>query len=239
MFEQKMLVVLGLVVGFAGMGCSKETTSSSNIKTGGIAALIDVYADKATTANVHVELKVGGSDSNTYVALEGGDKLVANAGDQTKTLTATDTGIYDANFSNVDPDTLFTVTLERPSDITAPGNSGTMPASFEIDKPTPSLSRKADDLEITWDADPAKAGDGMDLKFTGTCIFELDKAASDTGSSVVKKGTLDSTGGEMPETCDIALEIQRSRAGEADAAFDPESWFRTHQRRSTKFTSLP
>lgn len=238
MFEQKTLLVLGLL-GLAAVGCSKETTSSSNIKTGGIAALIDVYADKATTANVHVELKVGGSSSNTFVALEGGDKLVAQAGDQTKTLTSTDTGIYDANFANLEPDTLFTVTLERPADTTAPGNSGTMPASFEVDKPTGGLSRKTEDLEITWDADPAKAGDGMDLKFTGSCIFTFDKSTSDTGSYVATKDTLQSTGGDKPETCDVALAIQRSRAGEADAAFDPESWFRTHQRRSTKFTSLP
>lgn len=238
MFEQKTLLVLGLV-GFAVIGCSKETTSSSNIKTGGIAALIDVYADSATKVNVHVELKVGGSSSNTYVALEGGDKLVATGGDETKTLTATNTGVYDANFSNGDAETLYTVTLERPSDTTAPGNSGALPAPFGVAKPTAGLSRKTDDLEVTWDADPAGAGDGMDLKFTGSCIFEFDKSTSDTGSYVAKKTTLDSTGGEMPDTCNITLGVERSRSGEADAAFDPESWFRTHQRRSTQFISNP
>src|ERR1041384_7124397 len=112
------------LVALSSVACSKETTSSSNIKTGGIAALIDVYADNDTTATVHVELKVGGSSSNTYVDLEGGDELKATVGDVTKTLPASDTGIYEATFSGVEEDTEFSVTLERPDDVTASGNSG-------------------------------------------------------------------------------------------------------------------
>ncbi len=92
MLQRTSLAVLGLV-GLLAIGCSKETTSSRNIKTGGIAALIDVYADSDTSAKVHVELRVGGSSSNTYVTLENGDELSATADDQMKVLTSTDTGV--------------------------------------------------------------------------------------------------------------------------------------------------
>jgi len=236
MLQRSSLAVFGLF-GLMVMGCSKETTSSSNIKTGGIAALIDVYADTDTTATVHVELKVGGSSSNTYVALENGDALTATAGDQSKKLTSTDTGVYEANFSGVGENTAFTVVLDRPSDTTAAGNTGTLPAPFTLAKPTAGLSRKDDNLEVAWD--PSGTDDGMDFAFDGSCIFEYTKSPSDLGSFIVTKGSLSSTGGDKPETCDVTVKAQRSRPGSADPAFDPESWLRLHQRRSTKFSSTP
>jgi len=236
MFNRSALGLMCLL-GLVAAGCSKETTSSTNIKTGGIAALIDVYADTDDTATVHVELRVGGSSSNTYVDLEGSDKLTATAGKTTKTLTARDTGIYEANFSGVCEDTAFSVTLDRPDDTTASDNSGALPAPFTLDDPTPKLSRADDPLEITWA--PADSGDKMQADFDGDCIFHYDHAVPDTGTYTVAKGTLDSTGGDMPSACDIDLQVQRSRDGSADSAFDPESWFRLHQRRKTSFTSNP
>jgi hypothetical protein len=234
MFQRNSLIVLGLF-GLAAAGCSKETTSSANIRTGGIAALIDVTGTTDTTAQVHVELKVGGSSSNTYVILEDGDKLTATANDQTKTLTATDSGVYDVTFQGVGADTAFKIDLERTEGSAT--NSGTLPAPFAIDPPTTKLSRKDDDLPVSWA--PADTGDGMALDFSGTCIFDLRKAVSDTGSYVVKKTTLSSTGGDMPETCDITLDVDRSHLGTVDSAFDPESYVRMHQSRSLSFTSNP
>jgi hypothetical protein len=226
------------LVGLSALGCSsKETTSSSNIKTGGIAALIDVYADTDDTATVHVALKIAGSSSNAYVLLEGSDKLIATADGETKTLTARDAGIYEANFSGVGADTEISVTLERPDDITASGNSGTLPAPFTLDDPTPKLSRKDDDLTVTWA--PADTGDPVRAVFDGSCIFNFDDDISDTGSYAVPKGTLMSTGGDKPKTCDITLNMSRSRTGTADSKFDPESYFRLFQRRSASFTSNP
>jgi hypothetical protein len=236
MLQRSALVSL-CFIGLSALGCSKETTSSSNIKTGGIAALIDVYADDDTSATVHVELRVGGSSSNTYVALEGGDSLTATAAGKTKTLTSVDTGVYEADFSGVEGGTEFQVTLDRPDDTTASDNSGTLPDPFTLDDPTPDLSRKTDDLTLTWA--PAKAGDGMNAKIDGSCIFPWDHAMSDTGSFVVAAGELDSTGGDKPETCDLTAHVERTKDGSADTLFDPESYFTLHQRRSAKFTSNP
>lgn len=234
MFDGNTLVVVGLV-GFAALGCSKETTSSANIKTGGFATLIDVYADNDTTSRVHVVLKVGGSSSNTYIALENGDKLTATDGDAKKTLTATDTGIYEANFAGVTEDTVFTVALER-TDETAT-SSGTLPAPFALEKPMAGLSRKADPLEVDWS--PANTGDSMVLDVSGDCIFDDSNEISDTGSYVIPKDTLKSTGGDMPTTCDLTFALDRKRSGTADPAFDPESYVLLHQRRKATATSLP
>lgn len=231
----KRLAYLSLI-GLSALGCSKETTSSSNIKTGGIAALIDVYADTPATATVHVELRVGGSSSNTYVDLEGKDKLIASADGESQTLKAIDAGIYEALFSGVGEDTEFNVTLERPEDTTASDNSGTLPAPFQLTDPQSDLSRKDDDLEVTWDPG---SDDKMNLEFEGDCIFRHEKGVPDEGSYVVPADTLESTGGDKPEACDVDLTAIRTRSGSADGKFDPESWFRLHQRRHARFVSKP
>jgi len=238
MSDNRALVAFGLL-SLLVVGCSKETTSSSNIKTGGIAALIDVYADTDTTAKVHVELRVGGSSSNTYIGLDNGDQLIATADDQTKTLTTTDdVGVYEASFSGVGAESAFSVVLDPPHDTTAPDNSGTLPPPFTLDKPRDDLSRKNDELEVTWS--PSGSDDGMDFKFDGDCIFPATKSPlHDSGSLTLAKGTLESTGGDMPKACKLSLDAQRSRSGSADSAFDSESYFRLHQRRSTSFVSAP
>jgi hypothetical protein len=235
MYSRTALVSLCLV-GLSALGCSKETTSSSNIKTGGIAALIDVYADDDSSATVHVELRVGGSSSNTYVDLEGSDELLATVGDVTKTLSPRDTGVYEASFDDVTEDTEFSVTLERPDDVTASNNSGTLPAPFALDKPAAEKSRADDDLEISWDPG---SEDEMTLELDGDCTFPFEKGVPDTGAYVLKAGDLESTGGDNPEACDVELEARRTRSGGADSKFDPESYFRLHQRRGTKFVSNP
>jgi len=238
MFERGSLVVVGFWALFA-IGCSKETTSSNNIKTAGIAALTDVYADTDTTATVHVELKVGGDSSNVYIHLENGDQLIATAGDQTKTLEMLDeVGKYEARFGGVGAAPELSLVLQRPNDTTASNNSGKLPAPFTLDKPTDHLSRKNDELEVTWA--PSGTDDGMDFSFDGSCIFpHTESPASDSGSVTLAKDTLDSTGGDKPTSCKVTLDAQRSRSGTADPAFDSESWFRLHQRRSTAFDSAP
>ena len=237
MFHRSTLASLCLV-GLAAVGCSKETTGSSNIKTGGIAALIDVYAEDDTTATVHVELRVGGDSSNAYVDLEGSDTLTATAGGKTKTLSVVDSGIYEADFSGLEPGTEFTVSLDRPDDTTASDNSGTLPDPFDLDEPAGDLSRKDDPLEVTWA--PADTGDDMKLEIDGKCIFSFSEGGlADSGAYTVAAGELDSTGNDMPESCNLTAELTRTKEGSADTAFDPESHFRLHQVRSAKFASNP
>lgn len=223
-------------IGLLALGCSsKETTSSTNIKTGGIAAQIDVYADDDTTATVHVELKIAGSDSNAFVVLEGKDELIATAGDVTKTMTARDGGIYEANFSDVGEDTEFSVTLERPDDVTASSNSGTLPPPFDLDKPAE--TSRVEELELTWA--PASE-DRMELEIEGNCIkrFSEDDVA-DTGAYTIDAGELESFDEDEPETCNATVDARRVRGGKVDSKFDPESHFNLFQRRSVRFVTTP
>jgi hypothetical protein len=230
---------LGLLclMGLSALGCTKETTSSQNIKTPGIAALIDVYADTDDTATVHVKLVVAGKSSNAYVTLDGSDKLTATANGKTKTLSVVDTGIYEAKLTGVGADTEINVTLDRPDDATASDNTGLLPAPFTLDEPPSNLSRADDPLDVTWA--PSDSGDPMTLIFDGDCVFTASEKASDTGTFTVDKGTLKSTDSDKPKTCDVNLEVDRKRVGSADPQFDPDSYFHLSQRRTSSFTSKP
>jgi hypothetical protein len=170
--KTKPIILFATVLASVALGgCSRETTSSANIRTPGIAALIDVTATDSTNSTVHVELRVGGSSSNTFVNLESGDKLTASAGDVVKDLRSDDAaGEYEAEFATAAAGTEFKVMFEREVDEDALGNRGTMPAPFEITGvPTTTPSRVNDDIVITWD--PAESGASMEIEVTGSCIF--------------------------------------------------------------------
>ncbi|HZF49871.1 MAG TPA: hypothetical protein VE093_14525, partial [Polyangiaceae bacterium] len=93
--NSKIILCAALVSSAALFGCSKEVTSSNNIKTPGIAALIDVTAESESLSTVHVELRVGGSSSNTFVILESGDRLAATANESTKEMSAVAEGEHE------------------------------------------------------------------------------------------------------------------------------------------------
>jgi hypothetical protein len=223
----------------AATGCSKkETTSSSNIRTQGIAATISVTASASST-EVEAILRVGGDESNTYVILENGDKLVCDAGGEKKDLHAESEGTYRTSFSTTAEDTEFKLMLEREKDDDALGNTVGLPAPFTIGAlPSTNPSRATDDVVVTWD--PSGKGDDMLMKVSGSCIFDKDiDIAGDSGSHTIAKGTLESTGGDKPESCDLEIVMWRKRMGTTDANLDVESRIQAVQRRTAKFTSAP
>jgi hypothetical protein len=218
-------------------GCT-ETTSSENIKTGGIAALIEVTASNSTTSRIHVDLKVGGDESNTYVILEGGDELVATADGSEKTLQAVDDGEYETTFDTVAGGTEFTVALERTDDDSARNNRGTLPEPFSIDFPKSSDSvSRGEDLTVTWDA---ASGGTMHIEVDGGCIFfETADAADSQGSYTFPAGTLSPTNDKENESCEVDVVLTRTVSGTTDTALDAESYFHLSQARGTSFTSTP
>lgn len=232
-------LMAGAALALASVGCAKETIDSQNIKTAGIAAIMDVTATSATSATVHVDLKTGGDESNTFVILSSGDRLVATAGGEEKTMQAVDDGEYEASFGTGAADTEVVVRLEREADDPAPNSRGTLPAPFDIASPADgdSMSR-AEAMTVTWDA--GSGADSVTIEFDGDCIFvESIDVPGDSGSYSVAAGTLKPTDSKDPGTCDVTMKVSRARGGSADPAFDAESSFVLHQDRWVTFTSKP
>lgn len=230
----------GLIVAVAAgiLGC-KETTSSEFIKTGGMAALIDVTAESADSAKVHVELRVGGPNSNTFVILRNGDTLSAKDDTESKQLVAVTDGVYEGTFAT-GKEVPFTVSLNRTDDTDAPSSKGTLPPPFSITAPAESavVSRSKEDLIVLWDK--IDAADGT-LSVDGPCLFlgkDYDINPS-SGSYTIPRGDLESFDDKKPESCTATLDVKIRRAGTPDPNFDPDSYFNTYQKRSMTFTSAP
>lgn len=238
-FTAGLLAALLATLGAA--GC-KETISSKNIATQGIAMLTEVTATSATRSRVEVRLLSGGDESNTYVDVVEGDELIAEAGDDSVTMDEVETGVYEAEFDIGAEDTEFRVLFMRTAYDDATDNDGTLPAPFSItsDFGDEALSRADDNLPLTWEPG---SNDSMELEIDDAadgCIYPADfDLADDDGTYSVPAGQIDSTGGDDPETCDLTLTLTRSRAGSFENVLDPESRFRLHQVRSTSLTSSP
>ncbi len=233
---RKSFAIFGLVA-FAAIGCSTETVSSENIKTGGIAATIEVISDDPTHTNVWATLRVGGDESNTYVVLDNGDTLKASSGTESKNMSAESEGKYLATFGSGQADQEFKVMLDRADDTDANNNVGTLPAPFSITLPDANKSRASDDLTITWDA--SGGSDKMTIEVSGDCIFDYDETVADTGTYTIPKGELKSTGGDKPTTCTVDVRMERTRAGSTDSALDNESSMKLIQRRTVEYVSAP
>lgn len=219
------------------LGC-KETTSSEFIRTGGIAALMSVGAESSDLSTVHVELRVGGAQSNTYVILDNGDRLTATVDGETKDLHSVAEGVYEVEF-NTAAQNEYVVSLDREEDEDAPDSKATLPAAFSIAQPQPSdeLSRVDDGLFIVWT--PVADTEGT-ISLSGSCIqAESLSVAGSAGMLVVNKGTLKSTDEKTPESCSVEISMTFTKEGAADPAYDEESYFRASQSRRTSFTSNP
>jgi hypothetical protein len=86
----------------------------------------------ASSSEVEAILRVGGDESNTYVILENGDKLVCDVGGEKKDLQSESEGVYRTSFATAAADTEFKLALEREKDDDAVGNSVKLPAPFTI-----------------------------------------------------------------------------------------------------------
>lgn len=219
------------------LGCS-ATTSSRNIRTGGLVALIDVTSERDGQSTVKTDLVVGGTHSNTYVVLEGGDRLTAHNGKEHQDMNATSAGEYEAKLPTSGGE--FEVKLARDVDKAAPNNKGKMPPPFEItsqlgDKP---ISRANAAVTLAWD--PKESGADVTIHLSGDCILDQDfTVGGDPGSYTVPAGTLTAWSGQEKQACNVAAVITRTVAGTTDPTFDSDSRFQLHQVRQARFVSGP
>jgi hypothetical protein len=169
------------------VGCS-ATTSSRNIRTAGLVALVDVTAHDDHDAVVSTALVIGGANSNTYVVLEGGDRLYAEAAGQHQDMNAVSNGEYEASCR---AEGEFVVSLNRDVDTAAPKSSGraaTVQITSEFgDAP---LSRKKDSVTFTWT--PGSGGADVEIEIEGDCIHsEKYKVGGDPGSFTIEPGKIE------------------------------------------------
>jgi hypothetical protein len=219
-------------------GCS-TTMSSREVHTSGLAALIDITAERdqaVVSADVVVDGK--GQRNNTHVALEDGDQLVASCGTEQQAMLSLGNGSYEARFPRGDGE--FVVSLLRTADLPALRSVGALPVPFEItssfgDRP---LSRANDLLTVLWA--PSGSDAEVTVELESDCVHSEEfQVTGDPGSFVIEPGRITAWNNQKDETCNVALRVVRTRKGVPDPRLGSDSSVVLRQIRNALFISAP
>jgi len=230
-----------------------ERVESTDVRTSGIYADLDVVARGDGDSTVSASLRVGGSLSNTYLELIDGDVLMAHQGEDKEEMDEHSFPLgpvtYDATFDVDDENTPFRVEFAREAHDEAeeecrgggaPNSFATLPAPFAFDGPSrdQSFSRSEADIEITWS--PNGLRDGMTWRVSGDCISgDSGDISGDPGRITIERGKLRAIQGREAETCSMTVEIVRSRGGAVDPAYGEGGRFSARQVRAISLKSAP
>lgn len=242
----RLLLALPLLL--AGAAC--EQVDSVDVRTHGIYADLSVTDYGDDDVEVKASLRVGGSNSNTYLDLVAGDRLEARARGETKRMDR-DSDLfgairYRARFERDDDDRTFNVAFLRGrSDTSAPDSVAELPAPFTagitFERGGDTLSREDDDLYLRWT--PASTG-SIHIDLSGSCIHSWDADVRDDGSLRIDAGELehldlDPDDDDVDTTCAVTVTLTRERQGEVDDAYGEGGRFSARQVRTVRFTSKP
>jgi hypothetical protein len=214
-----------------------ESVESTDVRTSGIYPEYRVVADGSGSSEVSARFKVGGNDSNTFLDLQGGDRIEVSVGEDTRTLDETSAQRYTATFPVDAAGTEFVFTLIRGAeDDGAPRSVVTLPEPFELEMGTTEASRAADEVAFSWD--PPASGDlRWDVK--GDCIWDERGVTPDDGSHSLGTEDVRAQSSDEAESCTVALTVDRGLAGSIDPAFTEGGENRAYQVRAQSFTSTP
>lgn len=241
-----LVALVALVAAFAlCAGCT--SLQSSDIKTAGMSAFMRVYADGTGQTTAYAELHAGNNVTD-FVDLTSGDVLVATVAGQSQNMARTDFlgGIsYQSSFSGHDADgTMYTIALNRSTDVSAPSSTCVLPKPFTITAPTSSstFSRANSDIVVTYDTTGTQ--DQMTWSAGGDCIKGSvgGTVSNDSGTFTIAKGTLvptDTDASTAAMTCQAHISLTRSRVGQLDPHFGSGGKITAEQDRSVTFNSTP
>lgn len=223
------------------MACT--TLQSSSLRTSGMSADIVVSADGTGASHVTTQLHVD-TNATDYVDLTSGDSLVANAGGKTVNMSRDNVlGIvtYTADFTGADQaGTVYTVSLNRTSDTSAPSSTVTMPKAIAITAPTSaaSFSRTQADITVTYDTAPGT--DIVSYQVSGDCLDGYSgNVPGDPGTFTIPKTTLTAPANKAQSTCAATVTVTRRSTGTVDSHFGSGGYVWAKQVRSAGFTTTP
>jgi hypothetical protein len=220
-------------------GCMPtETVDSTELPTSDIYPEIEVVADSGSST-VTVELHVGDEDSDDYVELQGGDRLEATAGGETKTLSGSGSR-YRATFDVDGAGTEFEIAFLRGGDDDdATETSVVLPDPFRVSVDVAEASRSIGvDVPFRWE--PVAEDSDLDVYWfiEGDCILDEDGETEDDGEGVIDASQIQTLPADAQASCSVDLAMSRRELGQIDRAFGGGT-IRAAQRRHSTFISSP
>ncbi len=201
------------------------TSDSEDVLTSGLHATINVTADANDQSEVSVKLRVGDSDSNTYLKLTSGDQLQATLNDS----VAEDISIYSSGNSRYygsfdstgagQENASYRVSFIRQSGTSAPDSVVIMPPALTglSANPPSSFSREHGLLTLSWN--PILPNTQLPITFSGDCFYNVTKMAnSATGTYALNASILDSNT-TPEESCEVTITAESINTGSVDTAY--------------------
>ena len=224
-----------LAVALGTMACSQQV-DSTDVRTSGVYADMSVHASGNGKSEVQVDLRVGGSSSNTHLEIKGADKLTATVGAVTKVLSKSG-NIYVTTFDGDAADTPFILAFTRgPDDTSAPNSTVTLPEPFIIAGIAQTVLRQVG-FTATWQA--GTKGEPMVWVLRGDCLVAQAGSISDAGQMVVAASKLIAQVGQEQATCNASFCLERDRSGILDPAYGEGGVISAAQSRCAAFLSAP
>ena len=218
------------------LGCT-QSVESTDIRTTGIYPEITVTATGSGTSKVEVQLKVGGSSSNTYLDLTGEDQLTATVAGTSKVLDDTGSHTYSASFPVDEEGTEFVVSFLRGMiDDSAPVSSVGLPAPFDFGVSPTEASRATEAIDLTWD--PPASGN-VRWNLDGDCVQHASGSTPDDGVQALPEGSIDTFSSDRDKSCTVDIELTRSAGGNINPAFTEGGSIVARQVRTASLTSNP
>lgn len=214
-------------------GCAAKKTSSANLRTRGLGASFRIEAPGDDRGHAYASLYAGAPNDPAapLVELEEGDFLTVTSANMETRLREqknflTGAPQYLTEFALPAPGGEVVVALSRPSDVSAPRSTCTMPPAFDVVAPMKGAEIAFGRGEITIRWEPAGGPDSMVLSIDSECASLLPTVTtSDTGSITLAQDALKLKAGcsfacrSPTGACDALLRIGKKRAGVVDPAF--------------------
>jgi len=220
------LLISGVVV-----ACGQ--TESPEVETGGLYAIFYVEDNGNNETKVEAALK-NGNPLSDYIDLDGGDRLVAEAFGQRKTLSENKSGLfgsvtYKGTFDQPGARETVYIRLYRENDPDAPDSHVTLPPGPDLQLPeSGKVYGYNEDIPVVWP--PSDIGE-----LTLTTIVSCSVPGSDYDSSSVKTVTEIPDDGSTPVTakplldrmvtdaatmdCNLEVKLSRCKGGHLDPEY--------------------
>jgi hypothetical protein len=220
-----------------GLFACTETVVSGDVRTTGISPEFSITADGLGSTRASARLKVGGNDSNTFLTLQGGDRLEVSVDDDTRALESVGSHRYEASFPVDAGGTEFVFSfLRSEADESAPSSRLTLPEPFELTMVGTEASRETDRVGFGWDS--TTTGE-VRWNVDGDCVWADDGVTPDDGSHTLDATDLRARLNRETESCTVRLTLERFSAGSLDPAFTEGGEGLGRQQRVQSFTSMP
>ncbi|MFZ5440562.1 MAG: hypothetical protein ACOZQL_11175 [Myxococcota bacterium] len=234
-------VTLGAVLLSLG-GCTCETVNSSDIKTSGLYADLEVTADGTGRSAAKATLTLG-AGSLTFLELASGDSLTVRSGTDSKAMSRRSllgSTWYEAELTGEEANKAFTVSLTRANDTSAPSSSVTLPAPFSLTAPMASqtFSRAGSgQVVVAWA--PSGLADAMHVAASGSCIESIPDADLNADQGQYTLPAFRARQGEDSTTCSVVITVTRTRKGSVDPAYGKGGDFTATVKRTVTISSAP